>query len=83
MTDGAERRERESDGPTLDDADETDDAGSPRTADPAAGDADSTTGTTENDTNVGRVAGQDEGYLETGAERRAELDEKNEGSSRG
>ncbi len=34
-------------------------------------DADSTTGTGENDTFVGRVAGQDVGYAgETGAERR-------------
>jgi hypothetical protein len=32
----------------------------------------STTGTTPNDTFVGRVAGDDSGYLETGAEKRAE-----------
>jgi hypothetical protein len=40
--------------------------------DSAAPDADSTTGTGEGETFVGRVAGQDVGYAEeTGAERRA------------
>ncbi|GAB2745532.1 hypothetical protein [Streptomyces bullii] len=34
----------------------------------------STTGTTPNETFVGRVAGDDPGYLETGAEKRAEPD---------
>lgn len=43
-----------------------------------AGDADSTTGTGENETAVGRVAGQDEGYLETGAEKRAEAESDSE-----
>lgn len=37
----------------------------------AAADRHSTTGTTPNDVFVGRVAGDDPGYLETGAERRA------------
>jgi hypothetical protein len=37
----------------------------------------STTGTTPNDTFVGRVAGQDPGYVgETGAERRAEEEQR-------
>ena len=35
-----------------------------------------TTGTTPNDTFVGRVAGDDSGYLETGAEKRAEHSDK-------
>lgn len=34
----------------------------------------STTGTTPNDVFVGRVAGDDPGYLETGADKRAEPD---------
>jgi hypothetical protein len=37
-----------------------------------AADQHSTTGTTPNETFVGRVAGDDPGYLETGAEKRAE-----------
>ena len=40
--------------------------------DAAAPDQHSSTGTTPNDTFVGRASGQDAGYLETGAERRAE-----------
>lgn len=39
-----------------------------------AADQHSTTGTTPNDVFVGRVAGDDPGYLETGAEKRAEPD---------
>ncbi|WP_202918276.1 hypothetical protein [Streptomyces cavernae] len=39
-----------------------------------AADRHSTTGTTPNDVFVGRVAGDDPGYLETGAEKRAEPD---------
>ncbi|PIM72679.1 hypothetical protein CTU88_11165 [Streptomyces sp. JV178] len=42
--------------------------------DTEAADRHSTTGTTPNDVFVGRVAGDDSGYLETGAERRAEPD---------
>jgi hypothetical protein len=42
--------------------------------DPAAPDQHSTTGTTPNDTFVGRAAGDDAGYLETGAEKRAAED---------
>lgn len=38
-------------------------------------DSESTTGTGENETSVGRVAGQDEGYLETGAEKRADMED--------
>jgi hypothetical protein len=40
-----------------------------------ATDQHSTTGTAPNDVFVGRVAGDDPGYLETGAEKRAESDE--------
>ncbi|GGW78405.1 hypothetical protein GCM10010350_74170 [Streptomyces galilaeus] len=40
--------------------------------DTEAADLHSTTGTTPNDVSVGRVAGDDPGYLETGADRRAE-----------
>lgn len=39
-----------------------------------AADQHSTTGTTADETFVGRVAGDDPGYLETGAEKRAEPD---------
>ncbi|MFG3517026.1 hypothetical protein [Streptomyces bobili] len=42
--------------------------------DTEAADRHSTTGTTPNDVFVGRVAGDDPGYLETGADRRAEPD---------
>ncbi|MBV7698512.1 hypothetical protein [Streptomyces sp. TRM70350] len=42
--------------------------------DTEAADRHSTTGTTPNDVFVGRVAGDDPGYLETGAEKRAEPD---------
>jgi hypothetical protein len=42
--------------------------------DDKAADQHSTTGTTYNDTFVGRAAGDDTGYLETGAEERAEPD---------
>ncbi|WP_327686549.1 hypothetical protein [Streptomyces sp. NBC_00467] len=42
--------------------------------DSEAVDRHSTTGTTPNDVFVGRVAGDDPGYLETGAEKRAETD---------
>ena len=41
----------------------------------------STTGTTPNETFVGRVAGEDPGYLETGAEKRAEPDAEPGGES--
>ncbi|CAM5287501.1 hypothetical protein GCM10010261_38850 [Streptomyces pilosus] len=44
------------------------------TPDTEAADRHSTTGTTPNDVFVGRVAGDDPGYLETGAEKRAEPD---------
>lgn len=40
----------------------------------AAADQHSTTGTTPKGTFVGRIAGDDPGYLETGAEKRAEPD---------
>jgi hypothetical protein len=53
--------------------------GVPATDDPdqRAPDRHSTTGTTPNDTFVGRVAGQDPGYVgETGAERRAEEEQR-------
>lgn len=43
-------------------------------ADPGSRDTDRTTGTGESETAVGRVAGQDQGYLETGAEKRAETE---------
>ncbi|UUU29810.1 hypothetical protein JIX56_07890 [Streptomyces sp. CA-210063] len=39
-----------------------------------AADQHSTTGTRPNDIFVGRVAGDDPGYLETGAEKRAEAE---------
>jgi hypothetical protein len=42
--------------------------------DTEAADRHSTTGTTPNDVFVGRVAGDDPGYLETGADKRAEPD---------
>ncbi|MFI9770343.1 hypothetical protein ACIHJG_26230 [Streptomyces sp. NPDC052415] len=42
--------------------------------DAEAADRHSTTGTTPNDVFVGRVAGDDPGYLETGADKRAERD---------
>ncbi|MFG2029984.1 hypothetical protein [Streptomyces sp. NPDC048825] len=42
--------------------------------DTEAADPHSTTGTTPNDVFVGRVAGDDSGYLETGADKRAETD---------
>ncbi|CAL9348260.1 hypothetical protein [Streptomyces griseomycini] len=42
--------------------------------DPEAADLHSTTGTTPDDVFVGRVAGDDPGYLETGADKRAEPD---------
>ncbi|WP_180686338.1 hypothetical protein [Streptomyces gossypiisoli] len=42
--------------------------------DTEAADRHSTAGTTPNDVFVGRVAGDDPGYLETGAEKRAEPD---------
>lgn len=45
-------------------------------ADPDKPDQGSTTGTTETEEYVGRIAGQDVGYAgETGAERRAEADD--------
>ena len=43
--------------------------------DPSAPDAHSTTGTTPKGSFVGRAAGQDVGYLETGSERRAAAQE--------
>lgn len=46
-----------------------------------AADQHSTTGTTPNEVFVGRIAGDDPGYLETGAERRAEADAEPEGDS--
>lgn len=42
------------------------------TPDQTGVDAHSSTGTSPNDTFVGRAGGDDAGYLETGAERRAE-----------
>ncbi|MFF6783376.1 hypothetical protein [Streptomyces sp. NPDC012510] len=47
-----------------------------------AADQHSTTGTTPNETFVGRVAGNDPGYLETGAEERAEADAGRDESTR-
>jgi hypothetical protein len=47
----------------------------------AAADQHSTTGTTPNEIFVGRIAGDDPGYLETGAERRAEADTEPGGDS--
>lgn len=47
-------------------------------------DTDSSTGTGENDTYVGRVAGQDPGYeAETGAEARAWRDQEQQGDQEG
>lgn len=46
-----------------------DTGGSPN---PSSPDSHSTTGTTPNETFVGRAGGDDPGYLETGAEKRAE-----------
>lgn len=43
-------------------------------ADRTGRDANSSTGTSPNDTVVGRASGDDAGYLETGAEKRAEED---------
>lgn len=67
---GGKRSKSEQDVPTDDKV-----AGSRETggvADPSAPDQHSTTGTTPNETYVGRVAGADTGYEgETGAERRS------------
>ena len=46
-----------------------------------AADQHSTTGTTPNERFVGRIAADDPGYLETGAERRAEADTEQGGDS--
>lgn len=43
-----------------------------------AADQHSVTGTTPNETFVGRVAGDDPGYLETGAEKRADAETEDE-----
>lgn len=51
--------------------------------DPSTPDTNSTTGTTPNATFVGRAAGEDPGYLETGAEKRAAADEDRRDEGRG
>lgn len=47
-------------------------------ADASAPDRHSTTGTTPNDIFVGRPAGEDAGYLDTGAEKRASVEDERE-----
>lgn len=50
--------------------------------DASAPDSHSTTGTTPNETFVGRPGGDDPGYLETGAEKRADDEDGSAGTDR-